>query len=165
MYSGQGSKSHPRVKRKIQMNDDFRDQMLNNLNLKETDELLEIWQNRNPDEWTELAFDIIEEILKKRLGEIPPLEDVGGEDEIFQLDNESNIENDIPKGIDRVCPNCKGRNLLIREVGISNGSSKVILIKSGDMLQNFLGMGEKDEIIGIACEDCGFVYFMLKGYL
>jgi tetratricopeptide (TPR) repeat protein len=41
--------------------------------LKETDELLEIWQNGNYDEWEEDAISIISEILKERLGYLPPI--------------------------------------------------------------------------------------------
>jgi len=53
------------------MNDNFRSQIRNNLNQKETDELVEIWQKHNQNEWTELTFDVIQEILKDRQVELP----------------------------------------------------------------------------------------------
>ena len=53
------------------MSSDFRKQLYNNLNLKETDELVEIWQTNDRVEWTELAFDVVREILQERIGELP----------------------------------------------------------------------------------------------
>jgi hypothetical protein len=53
------------------VNNDFRKQVYNNLNLKETDELVEIWQNNDRVEWSEDTFSIIQGILKERLGELP----------------------------------------------------------------------------------------------
>ena len=47
-------------------------QIYNNLASKDTDELLEIWQNNNSQEWSEAAFEIVGEILRKRLGNLPP---------------------------------------------------------------------------------------------
>jgi len=43
----------------------------NNLSLRETEELLEIWNKNDRGEWTDLAFDVVEEILRERLGELP----------------------------------------------------------------------------------------------
>ena len=54
------------------MENDLRKQIYNNLNLRETEDLLEIWQKRNLDEWREEVFDIIEQILMERLGYVPP---------------------------------------------------------------------------------------------
>jgi hypothetical protein len=54
------------------MSDDFRKQLYRNLNQKETDELIEIWQANNHIEWTEMTFDLIREILRERLSELPP---------------------------------------------------------------------------------------------
>lgn len=53
------------------MSDDFRKQIYNNLNLKETDELIEIWKKNDRVEWSELAFDVLRGILQQRLGELP----------------------------------------------------------------------------------------------
>jgi hypothetical protein len=46
------------------------------MNFKETDELLEIWRSGEHKEWTEVALDVVKEILLDRLGEIPPEEKV-----------------------------------------------------------------------------------------
>lgn len=54
------------------MNDDFRSQIFNILSPKETSELIEIWQGNTQLEWTETAYDVIQEILQSRLGELPP---------------------------------------------------------------------------------------------
>jgi hypothetical protein len=54
------------------MSDSLRKQIYNNLNLKETDELVEIWQQNDRVEWSEDTFSVIQEILQERLGELPP---------------------------------------------------------------------------------------------
>lgn len=46
-------------------------QIYNNLKLKETDELLEIWQINDRSEWSDQAFDAIRELLVERGVEIP----------------------------------------------------------------------------------------------
>lgn len=53
------------------MSSEIRQQIYNEMNLKETDELLEIWQNNDRFEWSDIAFDVINEILKARGVEIP----------------------------------------------------------------------------------------------
>ena len=54
------------------MSSDFRKQIYNNLNQKETDELVEIWQKNDRVEWREETFDVVRDILLVRLGELPP---------------------------------------------------------------------------------------------
>jgi len=53
------------------MSADFRRQIYNELNLRETDDLLNIWLANNRAEWSEAAFEIIKEILEERNVEIP----------------------------------------------------------------------------------------------
>ena len=53
------------------MNNEFRQQIYNELNLRETDDLLDIWQENNRLEWSDDAFEIIGEILRARGVEIP----------------------------------------------------------------------------------------------
>ena len=53
------------------MNSNFRKQIYNGFNLKETDELVEIWQQNDRVQWSEDAFSVVEEILRERLGELP----------------------------------------------------------------------------------------------
>lgn len=50
---------------------DLQKHIYNNLNLKETDELVEIWKTNDRVEWSEAAFDVLKEILEQRLSEIP----------------------------------------------------------------------------------------------
>ena len=82
------------------MNNDLRKQIYNNFNLKETDELVEIWQGNNRIEWSEDTFSVIQQILQERLGELPlqeePVvaeEDTEGEedeaDSEFLIDDEN----------------------------------------------------------------------------
>lgn len=58
------------------MSGDLRDQIYNELNLRETDDLLEIWHSNNHEEWSDTAFEVIKKILTERLGEIPPQDEV-----------------------------------------------------------------------------------------
>lgn len=53
------------------MSDNLRIQIQDNLRLMETEDLLDIWHNGNIDEWNEVTFDIVKEILIERLGHIP----------------------------------------------------------------------------------------------
>jgi hypothetical protein len=53
------------------MDDDLRKQIYNALNLKETDELIKIWQANDHVEWSDKAFDVIRVILQERLDELP----------------------------------------------------------------------------------------------
>jgi hypothetical protein len=44
----------------------------NTLSLRETEDLVEIWQNNDRVEWSGVAFEVIGEILRERSVEIPP---------------------------------------------------------------------------------------------
>jgi hypothetical protein len=57
------------------MSDELREQIYNNMNLKETEELLEIWQTNDRVEWSDSTFDVIKELLIKRGVEIPEQDD------------------------------------------------------------------------------------------
>ncbi len=67
------------------MSDDLRQEIYNNMNLKDSDELLNIWVTNNRSVWSDSTFEVIGEILKKRNIELPPqdppiLEDLGNSD-------------------------------------------------------------------------------------
>lgn len=53
------------------MANDLRNQVFDNLNLLETDDLIDIWKKNDRVEWSETAFDVVQEILQNRLVEIP----------------------------------------------------------------------------------------------
>lgn len=53
------------------MSSDLRKQVHANLNSKNTDELLDIWKINDRVEWSDLAFEVLEEILIKRVGNLP----------------------------------------------------------------------------------------------
>jgi len=54
------------------MNEEDRRTIYNTQNQKTTEELLEIWRTNDRVEWMDEAFEAIEQILKERLGELPP---------------------------------------------------------------------------------------------
>ena len=66
----------------------MKSQIRDTLRLKETEELLEIWQQANHEEWTDLAFEVVQEILKERLGEVP----AQGEQEAEEVETEPEPE-------------------------------------------------------------------------
>lgn len=53
------------------MSNSLRQQIHNRMNLKETEELLEIWQSNHRFEWSDEALDAVKEILIERGVEIP----------------------------------------------------------------------------------------------
>lgn len=54
------------------MNNDLRYHVYENFSFKETDEIIKIWTTNDRVEWTDLAFDVMREILEQRLEMIPP---------------------------------------------------------------------------------------------
>ncbi len=56
----------------VEPSDSLYNSIYNRLKERDTDELLEIWQQNDRDEWSEDAFTAIHEILLERLGEEPP---------------------------------------------------------------------------------------------
>jgi hypothetical protein len=59
--------------------DSLRDQILQQMQAKETEELIAIWRKNDEDTWTDEAMVIIEEILIQRLGKLPDLDSVDDE--------------------------------------------------------------------------------------
>lgn len=53
------------------MSAELRNQIRANLGSKSTEELLEIWQTNDRVEWSDLAFEVLAEILKERIGALP----------------------------------------------------------------------------------------------
>jgi hypothetical protein len=47
-------------------------QIYNNLKLKETDELLELWQANDRSEWSDETFEVVKELLQERGVDMPP---------------------------------------------------------------------------------------------
>ena len=54
------------------MSNGLRQQIRDNLNLKDIYELLEIWRVNNRVIWSDTTFEVLSEILKERIGEVPP---------------------------------------------------------------------------------------------
>ena len=57
------------------MSNELRKQIYKNMNVKDTDELLDLWQTNNRVEWSDEAFEAIKDILKERDMEIPEQDD------------------------------------------------------------------------------------------
>jgi hypothetical protein len=55
------------------MRNDIRNQIYRNLNQKQTEELIKIWQSQDHNAWTETAFELVEEILQDRIGDLSNL--------------------------------------------------------------------------------------------
>ena len=53
------------------MKDSLRSQLYGKLGLKDTEEFLDIWRNHETNEWIDEVFEVAEEILVERLGEMP----------------------------------------------------------------------------------------------
>jgi hypothetical protein len=64
-----------------EQSDSMYDEIYNELNLKSTDELLEIWKSNNRKVWSGTAFKAIQKILLERLGSVPPQQGDSPEEE------------------------------------------------------------------------------------
>jgi len=78
------------------MSNDLRQQIYDNLNLKETEELIEIWKTNDRVEWSMAAFDAIREILQERVGDLPaqnePMLEHIAKDLNDRIDHHANME-------------------------------------------------------------------------
>lgn len=54
------------------MSNNLRQDIYQNLDQKETAELVEMWLTNDRFEWTDLTFEVIHDILQERIGELPP---------------------------------------------------------------------------------------------
>ncbi len=77
------------------MSDDLRKQIFDNLSQKETDELVDIWKTNDRVEWTDVAFDVIQEILQGRLGNLPSQ----NEPIVEHVEDDSDIEFDSDESL------------------------------------------------------------------
>jgi hypothetical protein len=63
----------------------YEQEVLRQMEAKETDELMQIWRENDREAWTEEAFDAVRKILLERLGDLPaqglPEEEESAEDE------------------------------------------------------------------------------------
>ena len=50
----------------------LKEQIAQSMRAKETEELLQIWQENDRRQWSEISFEIVREILQERLGVVPP---------------------------------------------------------------------------------------------
>lgn len=71
----------------------YRDTVYDNLNLKETDELLDIWRKNNKEEWSETALEVVRDILIERLGKLPEIFPV----ETSEIIDDLNTREDVPE--------------------------------------------------------------------
>lgn len=135
----------------------LREQIYNSLNLQETEQLVEMWQAHDSEQWTDLAFDVVKGILQERLGELPPQAE-NGEEADTPADDEERPQTDKLL----ICPYCEGSNVFRRSIELRDRTTEIILKKPET---NLIGSADEyDEIVGFACEDCGYVFFMLKDF-
>jgi thioredoxin-like negative regulator of GroEL len=85
------------------MDEELRNQVFANLSLKETDELIEIWQDNNRWDWSDMAFEVIQQILLTRVGQLPaqdpPNNEMGDQEASDALDEKiTNIINFAESG-------------------------------------------------------------------
>ena len=73
------------------MSKELREQIRNNLILKDIYELLEIWRVNNRVIWSDLTFEVLREILRDRIREVPPQEEPILEDEEI-IQDANNLE-------------------------------------------------------------------------
>jgi hypothetical protein len=59
---------------------------------KDTEELLDIWKRNDRSEWTDVAFEVVREILVERIGEAPP-QNTPGTDVSDEEDEEDTFHN------------------------------------------------------------------------
>ena len=71
------------------MSNELREQIRNNLNLKNIYELLEIWKLNNRVVWSDTTFEVLREILREWVKEIPPQDEP-----ILESKGDSEEEND-----------------------------------------------------------------------
>jgi len=58
------------------------EQIYQRMNERETEDLIEIWQKHNREEWTEDAFEAVKAILIERLGKLPEQNPEDNEDKV-----------------------------------------------------------------------------------
>jgi hypothetical protein len=78
------------------MSDELREQIRNNLKLKNIYELLEIWKINDRVAWSSATFEVLKELLKERIGEVPPQDDP-----ILESKDDSEENNDINDGLEQ----------------------------------------------------------------
>ncbi len=76
-------------------NDAYKSQIYFRMDEKDTNELLDIWEENNRAAWTDEAFEAIKAILMKRLGSVPEQEEAKDEEDEL-LDDEEKIPEKYP---------------------------------------------------------------------
>ena len=114
------------------MSDDLRKQIYNNLKLKETDELIEIWQANDRVEWSETAFEAIEEILRERLEQLPEQNEA-----VFEyVEDESNNLEDEFDDIENAPAFYQPREVLWLEKWLNRAAvASIVMVFIGSILQ------------------------------
>lgn len=82
----------------------LRQQTYDAMDEMDTDQILEIWQEADHDEWTDLAFEVVQQILLERLGEVPARESEESESE----EQDSEDESELDQEPDETEPESKG---------------------------------------------------------
>lgn len=75
------------------MSNELREQIRNNLNVKDIYELLEIWKSNNRVIWSDTTFEVLREMLQERMGQVP-LQD----DPILESDDPKDEKDEVEAG-------------------------------------------------------------------
>jgi len=71
------------------MSHELREQIRNNLNFKNIYELIEIWKTNDRAAWSDTTFEVLREILKERIGDVPPQDEpILESDDVSEIDDE-----------------------------------------------------------------------------
>ena len=72
------------------MSEELRQQIRDHLKQKDIYELLDIWKTNNRIEWSDMAFEVLRELLKEKVREIPPQDDpILDSDELKEPDDKN----------------------------------------------------------------------------
>ena len=72
------------------MSENLHEQIRKTMELKETDELLDIWQTNNRLEWSDETFDVIKDVLLGRREEIPEQDEP-----VYEIEEEEGLDDDL----------------------------------------------------------------------
>lgn len=129
----------------------LRQRVIENMEEKETDELLRIWKKNNRNAWSDLAFEVIHDILWKRLGIVPeqnaPLTNGGLETDEMQedeMDEDNEEEQDTfhdPNLVLDIASLARNVAWVVLVLGIALIFSRVLLM-SGLLSRSSASQGE-----------------------
>ena len=102
----------------------LRYQILLNMQEKTTDELLEIWKRNDQEEWTKDAFEVIEDILQERLGQVPAQNPPPSDEEMDMVDEAGEEDEDADEESDSF----HSQRIILGISSLADLASRLVLI-------------------------------------